>query len=146
MGLVFSSLWSSLFGSKQRKVVIVGLDNAGKTILHRLNLGAGGGERAAEQARPEGEAQGEGGAAKPLPIQTVPTIGANVERLKIASVEMECWDLGGQVRRSRARQSYKTTRTLTPDAPSRRAVVDSDNLGLLLSEHGRARARRRRLR
>ena len=95
MGLVFSSLWSSLFGSKQRKVVIVGLDNAGKTsILYRLNLGAGGGEQAAEQARPEGDAQGE--AAKPVPIQTVPTIGANVERLRIASVEMECWDLGGQ--------------------------------------------------
>jgi ADP-ribosylation factor-like protein 5B len=49
----------------------VGLDNAGKTTaLYKLSLG---------QA-----------------VATVPTIGSNVERVKLENVSFEIWDLGGQ--------------------------------------------------
>lgn len=86
MGLVFSVLWSTLFGSKQRKVVIVGLDNAGKTsILYRLNLvggaepadsaDAGGIAQASAPERGEEDAKAGGDGDQAPTIQTVPTIG-----------------------------------------------------------------------
>ena len=37
MGILFSSLWSKLFSKAEVKIIIVGLDNAGKTtILYKL--------------------------------------------------------------------------------------------------------------
>ena len=37
MGLIFSRVFASLFGSKEVRILILGLDNAGKTtILYRL--------------------------------------------------------------------------------------------------------------
>ncbi len=40
MGILFSTLWSRLLGEKEMKIVIVGLDNAGKTtILYKMQLG-----------------------------------------------------------------------------------------------------------
>jgi len=37
MGFVLSKLWSALYGSEEIKVVVVGLDNAGKTTtLYKL--------------------------------------------------------------------------------------------------------------
>lgn len=33
MGLLFSSLFDSLFGKKEVRVLILGLDNAGKTTI-----------------------------------------------------------------------------------------------------------------
>jgi len=46
MGLVFSSLWQRLFGAGEHKIVMVGLDNAGKTtILYRCALTAEGSQR-----------------------------------------------------------------------------------------------------
>lgn len=49
----------------------VGLDNAGKTTaLYKLSLGQ--------------------------TVATVPTIGSNVERVKLENVSFEIWDLGGQ--------------------------------------------------
>ena len=54
MGLLFSSLFSSLFGRREYRILILGLDNAGKTtILYRLQVDE--------------------------PVTTVPTIGFNVE-------------------------------------------------------------------
>jgi hypothetical protein len=39
MGLLFSSLFSSLFGRREYRILILGLDNAGKTtILYRLQV------------------------------------------------------------------------------------------------------------
>ncbi|KAF7722852.1 ADP-ribosylation factor-like protein 5A [Apophysomyces ossiformis] len=54
MGIVFSSLWSKLFSKAEVKIVIVGLDNAGKTtILYKLLMNQ--------------------------VVTTTPTIGSNVE-------------------------------------------------------------------
>jgi len=40
MGLTFSSLFQQLFGKKQMRILMVGLDAAGKTtILYKLKLG-----------------------------------------------------------------------------------------------------------
>ena len=70
MGAVFS-LWSRLFGRREVRMLILGLDNAGKTtILHRLHSGE--------------------------VVQTVPTIGFEVETVVIKNVQIQVWDLGGQ--------------------------------------------------
>ncbi|EMR11720.1 hypothetical protein PNEG_00154 [Pneumocystis murina B123] len=80
MGILISHLWNSILGSKERKIVIVGLDNAGKsTILYQLLLG---------QA-----------------IQIQPTIGSNVEEIKYKNIKFIIWDLGGQ---TSLRQSWST--------------------------------------
>ncbi|CAF3896828.1 unnamed protein product, partial [Rotaria sordida] len=40
MGLTFSTLFQQLFGKKQMRILMVGLDAAGKTtILYKLKLG-----------------------------------------------------------------------------------------------------------
>eukprot|EP00736_Rhodelphis_marinus_P002360 Rmarinus@m.23311 len=80
MGLIFGKLFHRLFGHDQVKVVIVGLNNAGKTtILYKLHLGE--------------------------VVTTQPTIGSNVETIQYRNVTLECWDLGGQ---ERLRSSWNT--------------------------------------
>eukprot|EP00450_Noctiluca_scintillans_P016002 CAMPEP_0194516612 /NCGR_PEP_ID=MMETSP0253-20130528/49534_1 /TAXON_ID=2966 /ORGANISM="Noctiluca scintillans" /LENGTH=173 /DNA_ID=CAMNT_0039360479 /DNA_START=33 /DNA_END=551 /DNA_ORIENTATION=- len=72
MGVLVSHLWQLWFGDVgQCKVVIVGLNNAGKTTtLYRLNLGQ--------------------------VVQTQPTIGSNVEEVRQDNLNFQVWDLGGQ--------------------------------------------------
>lgn len=71
MGGLISSLWLRLFGQKEFKICIVGLDNAGKTTcLYQMNMGE--------------------------VVATKPTIGSNVEEVNFRNVKMVCWDLGGQ--------------------------------------------------
>eukprot|EP00602_Paraphysomonas_sp_CaronLab_P013287 CAMPEP_0185042292 /NCGR_PEP_ID=MMETSP1103-20130426/42270_1 /TAXON_ID=36769 /ORGANISM="Paraphysomonas bandaiensis, Strain Caron Lab Isolate" /LENGTH=184 /DNA_ID=CAMNT_0027582343 /DNA_START=113 /DNA_END=667 /DNA_ORIENTATION=- len=73
MGIFFSQLFQSLFGSKEVRILILGLDNAGKTtILYRL-----------QNDSDEN-------------IQTIPTIGFNVEVLQYKNIKFQVWDLGGQ--------------------------------------------------
>ena len=70
MGIVFSGFYNWFMGNNY-KVVMVGLDNAGKTtILYRLNLGD--------------------------VITTNPTVGSNVEEVTHRGVRFQVWDLGGQ--------------------------------------------------
>lgn len=61
----------SIFYTKKLEVVLVGLENSGKTTL--MNVLAYG------QA-----------------IETCPTIGLNVKTVKKNGVQMKCWDVGGQ--------------------------------------------------
>lgn len=73
MGVLFSRLFQSLFGSREVRILILGLDNAGKTtILYRL----------------QNDSDEE--------VQTIPTIGFNVEVLQYKSIKFQVWDLGGQ--------------------------------------------------
>jgi small GTP-binding protein len=70
MGLIFSKIWA-LFGNEEHKIVIVGLDNAGKTtILYQLIMNE--------------------------VVQTSPTIGSNVEEVTYKNIHFVMWDLGGQ--------------------------------------------------
>ncbi|EJT99030.1 ARF/SAR [Dacryopinax primogenitus] len=71
MGLTFSSLWARLFGAAELKILILGLDNAGKTtILYRVTMG---------QA-----------------IETAPTVGSNTEIFEYKNLKFALWDIGGQ--------------------------------------------------
>merc|ERR1712086_201178 len=71
MGVLWSSL-STLFAKKETRLLILGLDNAGKTtILYKF--------------------QGDESA-----VQTVPTVGFNMETITHKNVELKVWDLGGQ--------------------------------------------------
>ncbi|KAH1100591.1 hypothetical protein GLYMA_13G094000v4 [Glycine max] len=75
MGLVFTKLFSSLFGNKEARILVLGLDNAGKTtILYRLQMGE--------------------------VVSTIPTIGFNVETVQYNNIKFQVWDLvvytGGQ--------------------------------------------------
>lgn len=70
MGLLWSKLWS-LFGNENHKVIIVGLDNAGKTtILYQFLTNE--------------------------VVHTSPTIGSNVEEILWNNTKFIMWDIGGQ--------------------------------------------------
>lgn len=65
MGILMSRLFESLFGSKEVRILILGLDNAGKTtILYRL-------QNESDEA-----------------VQTIPTIGFNVETLQYKNIKV----------------------------------------------------------
>jgi len=71
MGNWFSTLFNSLFGQKELRILILGLDGAGKTtILYRLQVGE--------------------------VVTTIPTIGFNVETVTYKNLKFQVWDLGGQ--------------------------------------------------
>ncbi|EIJ88196.1 hypothetical protein NEPAR06_0389 [Nematocida parisii] len=75
MGSVVSNFLSAFVKKTPKKVLMLGLDNAGKTtILYLLHL------KMVEGADPT----------------TVPTVGFNVETIKIGSVNITVWDIGGQ--------------------------------------------------
>jgi small GTP-binding protein len=71
MGNVFEKLFKSLFGKKEMRILMVGLDAAGKTtILYKLKLGE--------------------------IVTTIPTIGFNVETVEYKNISFTVWDVGGQ--------------------------------------------------
>jgi len=72
MGILMSRLFESLFGSKEVRILILGLDNAGKTtILYRL-------QNESDEA-----------------VQTIPTIGFNVETLQYKNIKVSADARGG---------------------------------------------------
>jgi len=86
MGLSISALFDKLgFGKKESKILVLGLDNAGKTtFLYKLKLGE--------------------------VVSTMPTIGFNVEGVEYRNVKFTCWDVGGQKKiRSLWRHYYNGT-------------------------------------
>ncbi|KAL4657811.1 ADP-ribosylation factor 1-like [Arapaima gigas] len=71
MGNVFANLFKGLFGKKEMRILMVGLDAAGKTtILYKLKLGE--------------------------IVTTIPTIGFNVETVEYKNISFTVWDVGGQ--------------------------------------------------
>lgn len=65
MGIMMSKIFETLFGSKEVRILILGLDNAGKTtILYRL-------QNESDEA-----------------VQTIPTIGFNVETLQYKNIKV----------------------------------------------------------
>ncbi|KAK5780978.1 Arf family GTPase ARF3 PWA37_001889 [Arxiozyma heterogenica] len=73
MGNSISRVLGKLFGSREMKILMLGLDNAGKTtILYKLKLDK---------------------------IKTsAPTVGFNVETVAYKNVKFNMWDVGGQER------------------------------------------------
>uniref|UniRef100_T1JPA3 ADP-ribosylation factor-like protein 5B n=1 Tax=Strigamia maritima TaxID=126957 RepID=T1JPA3_STRMM len=70
MGILFAKIWS-LFTNEEHKIVIVGLDNAGKTtILYQFLMNE--------------------------VVHTSPTIGSNVEEVVWKNIHFIMWDIGGQ--------------------------------------------------
>ncbi|KAG8230521.1 hypothetical protein J437_LFUL019222 [Ladona fulva] len=88
MGLTLSSAFTRLFGKKQMRILMVGLDAAGKTtILYKLKLGE--------------------------IVTTIPTIGFNVETVEYKNISFTVWDVGGQHRiRSLWRHYFQNTQGL----------------------------------
>ncbi|KAK8283582.1 hypothetical protein V6Z12_D08G104800 [Gossypium hirsutum] len=71
MGILFTKLFSSLLGNKEARILVLGLDNAGKTtILYRLQMGE--------------------------VVSTIQAIGFNVETVQYNNIKFQVWDLGGQ--------------------------------------------------
>merc|ERR1712087_121387 len=71
MGLTFTKLMSRLFSKQEMRILMVGLDAAGKTtILYKLKLGE--------------------------IVTTIPTIGFNVETVEYKNISFTVWDVGGQ--------------------------------------------------
>ncbi|KAJ8908249.1 hypothetical protein NDN08_008340 [Rhodosorus marinus] len=85
MGSIMSRVQSNFSyffsGVKDVKVIMVGLDNAGKTtILYKLHLGEA--------------------------FSTYPTIGSNVEEVRRQNFRLQVWDLGGQAMLRQTWQMY----------------------------------------
>ena len=71
MGLTFTKLFAKLGYKKEMRILMVGLDAAGKTtILYKLKLGE--------------------------IVPTIPTIGFNVETVEYKNISFTVWDVGGQ--------------------------------------------------
>src|SRR4051812_10569255 len=70
---VFLTKLGIFSGSQEKRILLLGLDAAGKsTILYKLKLGS--------------------------VVNTVPTIGFNVEQIEYKRLKLTCWDVGGQQR------------------------------------------------
>ncbi|GMI39814.1 hypothetical protein TrCOL_g3192 [Triparma columacea] len=115
MGIFMSRLFSSLFGGKEVRILILGLDNAGKTtILYRL-------QNESDEA-----------------IQTIPTIGFNVETLQYKNIKFQVWDLGGQTSiRPYWRCYYPNTDAIifvVDSADTERLAIAKQELSAMLQE------------
>ncbi|KAF7154005.1 hypothetical protein RHSIM_Rhsim01G0292700 [Rhododendron simsii] len=113
MGLSFTKLFSQLFAKKEMRILMVGLDAAGKTtILYKLKLGE--------------------------IVTTIPTIGFNVETVEYKNISFTVWDVGGQDKiRPLWRHYFQNTQGLifVVDSNDRDRVVEArDELHRMLNE------------
>jgi len=88
MGLQIGKIMERLFGKQEMRILMVGLDAAGKTtILYKLKLGE--------------------------VVTTIPTIGFNVETVDYKNISFTVWDVGGQDKiRPLWRHYYQNTQGL----------------------------------
>uniref|UniRef100_A0A1W7RB47 ADP-ribosylation factor n=1 Tax=Hadrurus spadix TaxID=141984 RepID=A0A1W7RB47_9SCOR len=113
MGLTLSSILTRLFGKKQVRILMVGLDAAGKTtILYKLKLGE--------------------------IVTTIPTIGFNVETVEYKNICFTVWDVGGQDKiRPLWRHYFQNTQGLifVVDSNDRERISEAqDELQKMLNE------------
>lgn len=119
MGLTISSLFQNLFGKKNVRILMVGLDAAGKTtILYKLKLGE--------------------------VVTTIPTIGFNVESVEYRNLNFTVWDVGGQDKiRPLWRHYFQNTQGLifVVDSNDRERIGEAaEELQKMLSEEDLANA------
>ncbi|XP_078385937.1 ADP-ribosylation factor 2-like isoform X1 [Cetorhinus maximus] len=109
----FFDIFKSFFGKKEMRILMVGLDAAGKTtILYKLKLGE--------------------------IVTTIPTIGFNVETVEYKNISFTVWDVGGQDKiRSLWRHYFQNTQGLifVVDSNDRERINEArDELNRMLSE------------
>ncbi|XP_018575502.1 ADP-ribosylation factor 4-like [Anoplophora glabripennis] len=81
MGLLISYVINRYWGKKNVRILMVGLDGAGKTtILYKIKLGE--------------------------VVRTIPTVGFNVETVDYKNVNFTVWDVGGQDKLRRLWRHY----------------------------------------
>ncbi|KAJ8945891.1 hypothetical protein NQ318_002732 [Aromia moschata] len=81
MGQLFSHLFGRYWGRRHARIVMVGLDGAGKTtILYKIKLGE--------------------------VVRTIPTVGFNVETVVRGGTHLTVWDVGGQEKLRRLWRHY----------------------------------------
>eukprot|EP00919_Chromeraceae_sp_WS-2016_P010733 GHVR01025111.1.p1 GENE.GHVR01025111.1~~GHVR01025111.1.p1 ORF type:complete len:182 (+),score=31.19 GHVR01025111.1:264-809(+) len=113
MGIHFSRIWERMFGKTERRILMVGLDAAGKTtILYKLKLGE--------------------------VVTTIPTIGFNVETVEYKNISFTVWDVGGQNKiRALWRHYYQNTQGVifVVDSNDRERIQDArEELQKMLQE------------
>mmetsp|Transcript_6948 Transcript_6948/g.19711 ORF Transcript_6948/g.19711 Transcript_6948/m.19711 type:complete len:182 (+) Transcript_6948:64-609(+) len=113
MGLAFTKIWQRMIGKTEMRILMVGLDAAGKTtILYKLKLGE--------------------------VVTTIPTIGFNVETVEYKNLSFTVWDVGGQDKiRPLWRHYYQGTNGLiyVIDSNDRDRIEDArEELNKMLNE------------
>merc|ERR1711892_205612 len=113
MGSMFTKLFDSLISKKDMRILMVGLDSAGKTtILYKLKLGE--------------------------IVTTIPTIGFNVETVEYKNIGFTVWDVGGQDKiRPLWRHYFQNTQAVifVVDSNDRERVSEArDELARMLNE------------
>ena len=106
MGLSISSLFESMWSKKEARILMLGLDAAGKTtIVYKMKLGE--------------------------VLNSIPTIGFNVETVEFKNIKFNVWDVGGQDKiRVLWRHYYPGTQGLIFVVDS----ADKDRIGLAKQE------------
>merc|ERR1719450_1815688 len=114
MGNLFSAVLDKMgMGTRERRILMVGLDAAGKTtILYKLKLGE--------------------------TVTTIPTIGFNVETVEYKNICFTVWDVGGQDKiRPLWRHYFQNTQGLifVVDSNDRERITEAqDELQKMLQE------------
>ncbi|KAI3639093.1 hypothetical protein MIR68_002623 [Amoeboaphelidium protococcarum] len=113
MGGSMSKMLGKLFGNKEMRILMLGLDAAGKTtILYKLKLNQS--------------------------VTTIPTVGFNVESVTYKNVKFNVWDVGGQDKiRPLWRHYYTGTQALifVVDSQDRERIDEArTELGRILSD------------
>jgi ADP-ribosylation factor 1/2 len=113
MGNFFTRIFDRLTSKKEQRILMVGLDAAGKTtILYKLKLGD--------------------------VVTTIPTIGFNVETVDYKNISFTVWDVGGQDKiRPLWRHYYQNTNGVifVVDSNDRERIDDTkDELHKMLNE------------
>jgi len=113
MGSFFTKLFAKIIGKTEMRILMVGLDAAGKTtVLYKLKLGE--------------------------VVTTIPTIGFNVETVEYKNISFTVWDVGGQDKiRPLWRHYYQNTQGIifvVDSNDGERMDAASDELKRMLEE------------
>ncbi|EUC35566.1 hypothetical protein COCCADRAFT_34943 [Bipolaris zeicola 26-R-13] len=115
MGASISKAMAKIFGSKEMRLLMLGLDAAGKTtILYKLKLDQD--------------------------VTTIPTVGFNVETVTYKNTKFNVWDVGGQDKiRPLWRHYFSGMLGRHGTVPGRRVNMRTQGLIFVIDSNDRAR-------
>ena len=110
---MFAKMFDKIFDKKEARILMLGLDSAGKTtILYKMKLGE--------------------------VVQSVPTIGFNVDTIEFKNCKLNVWDVGGQDKiRNLWKHYYSNTEGLifvVDSSDKNRIELARDELHKILAE------------